>query len=216
MTWRPSPRTSPRKAQPKTDGIKSGRPPLAAVFPNLSVFGAMSPLWRGGNNNIQNPGFFPDVWLGASWNDPNSPVSARATTCIACHTDGGMGNRMELVEAVIRLDLAKAMGCSRPQLKAAVEAGRFIVPFGAFASQSNPGVYRTVSRPLIFNMGQRVLDGVIGDPVLPMPYADEGSMASFAMPLFGDVRGKRRRIHRQRLAGRRGWNQLRPQPRLRR
>ncbi len=162
-------------------------PTLATASSNLSAFGTLSPLWRGGNNNIQNPGFFPDLWLGVSWNDPSSAVSARATACIACHSDGGMGNRIELAEAVIRVDLAKAAGCCRPQLKAAVEAGRFIVPFGAFASQSNPGVYRTVSRPLIFNMGQRVLDGVIGDPVLPMPYADEGALASVAMPLFGNV-----------------------------
>lgn len=39
---------------------------------------------------------------------------------------------------------------------------------------SHPGVYRTVSNPLMFNMGRRV--GVTGplQPVLPAPYADEG------------------------------------------
>lgn len=57
------------------------------------------------------------------------------------------------------------------------------MPFGAFASQSNPGVYRTVSRPLIFNMGQRVRDGDLGDPVLPMPYSDEGASFSLGLPV---------------------------------
>ncbi len=161
--------------------------PPPPVVSNFAVYGTASPLWRGGDNLIQNPGFFPGMWLGVSYNDPNSPVSARATSCVACHADGPIGDRIELVEAVVRLDLIKATGCTRPELKAAVEAGRFIVPFGAFASQSNPGVYRTVSRPLIFNMGQRVLSGAVSQPVLPMPYSDEGAVVSFATPMFGDV-----------------------------
>ncbi len=86
-----------------------------------------------------------------------------------------------------RLDLATALNCPWPGVKSAVEAGRFVVPFGAFAAQSNPGVYRTVSRPLIYNMGQGVYDGALGQSVLPMPFSDEGANISFGANVFGDV-----------------------------
>jgi hypothetical protein len=59
-------------------------------------------------------------------------------------------------------------------LKSTLKAGRFVVPFGAFAQMSHPGRSRTVTNPLMFNMGRRV--GAIRplQPVLPMPYSDEG------------------------------------------
>jgi mono/diheme cytochrome c family protein len=153
---------------------------------SVTIFGTVSPLWRGGNDNLQNSGFFPDAWLGASFQS-SKPISGRVTACVSCHTEPGLGSRIELVEAVVRLDLAMLAGCRNPALKASVEAGRIVVPFGAFASQSNPGVYRTVSKPLIYNMGQRVQDGDLGDPVLPMPYSDEGAVLNFGAPIVGDV-----------------------------
>ncbi len=58
--------------------------------------------------------------------------------------------------------------------KASLDAGRVVVPFDAFASQVNLDVFRTVTRPLMHNRGQRARDGQIGDPVLPMPDSDEG------------------------------------------
>jgi hypothetical protein len=39
----------------------------------------------------------------------------------------------------------------------------------------NPAVDRAVARPLVYNMGQRVHPFNFGDPVLPMPYSDEGA-----------------------------------------
>lgn len=157
----------------------------------LAIFGTLSPLWRGGSSELQNPGIFPDVWLGAAWQSPSSPVSARATACLSCHNEPGLGSRVELVEAVIRLDLTKWMnnGCEpcERSLQVAVEAGRIVVPFGAFAQQVNPGVYRTVSKPLIYNMGQRVFDENLGDPVLPMPYSDEGANLSISRGIWNEV-----------------------------
>jgi hypothetical protein len=69
-------------------------------------------------------------------------------------------------------------------LKGGIEAGRFVVPFGAFSAQVNPGLFRTVSKPLIFNMGQRVFHTELGEPVLPMPYADEGVDLNLEYPVF--------------------------------
>ncbi|MBO0700748.1 MAG: hypothetical protein J2P46_20290, partial [Zavarzinella sp.] len=161
-------------------------PPAVAEPPGFSAFATISPVWRGGGSAVQNNGFFPEMFVGASWQG-NSPLSLRATACASCHGSGEPGflNRIELVEAVARVDLAEALGpdvCR--EMRAAVEAGRFVVPFGAFSAQVNPGLYRTVSAPLIFNMGRRVRDGDIGDPVLPMPYSDEGVVLSLGRTLL--------------------------------
>lgn len=163
----------------------SGGGASAAASP-LSLTGTFSPTWRGGGSSqLQDPGPFADVWVGGAWQS-DSPVSGKATACLSCHNQGNQYGRLDLVEASIRLDLLKAFGCkgsgSGPQVKAAVEAGRFVVPFGAFYQQVNPGVYRAVSRPLIFNMGQRVNIGNLGDPVLPMPYSDQGAVFNLALP----------------------------------
>ena len=131
--------------------------------------------------------------------------------------DEGYLSRLELVQASLTLDLgqvirgessgrnrAKSGVCTAPKNKSCLpaaqfldssdgeteillEAGRLVVPFGAYSTQVNPGVYRTVSRPLMFNMGQRVFDEELGDPVLPMPYSDEGAVLSFVVPLWDDV-----------------------------
>jgi hypothetical protein len=156
------------------------------AIPGVEVYGTLSPTFRGGNENLQNGGFFPDVWLGVGVQTA-SPLSGRVTSCISCHTEPGEGSRIELVEAALRLDLIRTVGRTDWPLRAWVDAGRFVVPFGAFAQQSNPGVYRTVTKPLIYNMGFRVFDGDLGDPVLPMPYADEGASINLATPLWADV-----------------------------
>lgn len=151
----------------------------------ISVFASLSPMFRSGTGDIQDAGFMPETWLGVSF-QPKGFVSARATACFTCHNeaDEGLLSRIDLVEAAVRFDFMQLIEprC-RGNWQAAVDAGRFVVPFGAFASQVNPGVYRTVSQPLIYNMGQRVSASQLGDPVLPMPYSDEGANLSFTVPL---------------------------------
>lgn len=176
--------------QPAGPGAEGAADPDAADEDSLSIHGTLSPLWRGGNSNLQNPGFFPDVWVGAAWQSSSSPASARVTACVSCHTEPGLGNRIELVEAVLRVDLTKWMNrdcepCER-SLQVAFEAGRIVVPFGAFSRQVNPSLYRTVTKPLIYNMGQRVFSADLGDPVLPMPYADEGANLSVSQAIWND------------------------------
>jgi hypothetical protein len=154
---------------------------------SFSVFGTIAPLYRGGGGSqIQNNGFFPETWLGAAWQGKGA-LSARVTVCTTCHgvnEAAGFLQRIDLLESVVRFDITQFLGADRTHgVQAAVEAGRFIAPFGAFSAQVNPGVYRTVSKPLIFNMGQRAHDGDIGDVVLPLPYADEGVLLSVAAPI---------------------------------
>lgn len=148
----------------------------------FALWATFSPYWREGNDHMELPGFFPQTWVGVNWQSKGA-LSARATACVTCHTEPGNGHRIELVEAAMRIDLVNLV-CGRDMpMKAVVDAGRFIVPFGAFSAQVNPGVYRTVAKPLIFTMGQRVFPGDLGDPVLPMPYADQGANFSASKPL---------------------------------
>jgi hypothetical protein len=174
---------------PPTAGDASALPlpPLADMADSgVTIYGTLSPTFRGGNDNLQNPGFFPDAWLGVGV-QTQSPLSGRATACVSCHTEPGEGSRIELVEAALRLDLIQCFGHRDLPIQSSAQAGRFIVPFGAFAQQSNPGVYRTVTKPLIYNMGFRVFDGDLGDPVLPMPYSDEGASINLSAPLWNDI-----------------------------
>lgn len=157
---------------------------------SVSVFATLAPLYRGGTKGIQNPGFIPDAWVGGSWQ--GNIVSARVTACTACHgvkEDIGQLQRIELVEAVARVDFSKFLDNCCSGMKGGIEGGRFIVPFGAFSAQTNPSLYRTVSKPLIFNMGQRVLKTDLGEPVLPMPYVDEGVNLNFEVPLLEHAHG---------------------------
>jgi hypothetical protein len=150
---------------------------------SVSAFAVLSPLWRGGNDHLQNSGFAPLAWVGASWQ--SKIVSARVTVCIACHgvQEGAFLSRVDIVEAAVRVDLSQFLEPCLHGLKGGIDAGRFVVPFGAFSSQTNPGVYRTVSTPLIFNMGQRIFNQDLGVSVLPMPFADEGIDLNFDIPV---------------------------------
>jgi len=171
-------------------GGGAGGDSSAAAAPSASFTATIDPWWRGGgSSNLQRPGFFPDVWVGGAWQG-SGPISGRVTACISCHNEAI--SRIELVEAAARFDLTKCLGCScddcNPrQVQASVEAGRFVVPFGAFYQQVNPGVFRTVTKPLIYNMGERVFPNQIGFPVLPMPYADEGVAGNVGVPIGDDL-----------------------------
>jgi hypothetical protein len=151
---------------------------------SVSTFATLSPLWRGGGSDrLQNPGFGPLAWVGAGWQ--SKIVSARVTACISCHgvQEAGFISRVEVVEAAVRVDLSCYIEHCLHGWKVAIDAGRLIVPFGAFSAQANPGTYRTVSTPLIFNMGQRVFNQDLGVSVLPMPYADTAIDFNVYIPL---------------------------------
>ncbi|HVC93508.1 MAG TPA: hypothetical protein VND64_07440 [Pirellulales bacterium] len=173
------------------NGGKEGGGSGADGGSQFSFTGTFSPLWRGAEKALQDPGFFPSTWLGAAWQS-EGPVSARATACTTCHSE----SKFDLVEAAVRFDVTKYLRSrsrckgesEAPQASVAIEAGRFVVPFGAFYQQVNPGVYRTVSQPLIYNMGQRVFAtangaGDLGFPVLPMPYSDTGATTSIGLQI---------------------------------
>ena len=161
----------------------------------LNVSGTISTQWRGGNDNLENPGFFVDSWVTADW-QPSGPIRGRVTGCTSCHSDqtNDGGFTLELVEASATLDLLhwykkrdKRPEHCKIKVEAELTAGRFVVPFGAFASMSHPGVYRTVTNPLMFNMGRQVNANRSFPPVLPGPFSDEGADLSFKIPVGKEI-----------------------------
>jgi len=148
--------------------------------PPFTLNSTLSTVWRGTDSAIENKGFFPDAWVGVEWRPNDSPISGRVTACTSCHgVNQGLG--VELVEASATLDLIHLLTRRPPStrcpssLEAKLRAGRFIVPFGAFSGRVHPGALRTVSPPMMFNMGRRAGSIFPHQPVLNMPYADEGA-----------------------------------------
>jgi hypothetical protein len=147
-----------------------------------TIAGTISTLHRSASDEhlLENPGFFADVWVTAGYQS-SGPWRATATVCTSCHArDNGAGNAfgLELVEGSATLDLRHLFhGCRcEDGRELLLKAGRFVAPFGAFAAMSHPGNYRTVTNPLMFNMGRRVLVPAFPpiQPVLPAPFSDEG------------------------------------------
>lgn len=156
-----------------------------ALQVNLTV----STMWRdsGHADRVENSDFVAELWGSVEWHQADGPFSARVSACTTCHEgfDDGAGP-LEVVEAALRVDLAKALN-TESTLRSSLEAGRFIVPFGSFSAQVNPAAYRTVTRPLLYNMGQLVDRNQIGPAILPMPYSDEGVKADVTSQLGGGV-----------------------------
>ncbi len=162
-------------------------PTIAEVLAasDVTANATVSLLWRKGDRQVENEGFFPDVWAGAEWHPADNPFSIQVMACTTCHDDGSGGLNAELVEGSFRADLLHMMsGRSAAErdlgLEIEAKAGRLAVPFGAFSGMAHPGVYRTLTNPLMYNMGRRV--GYY-EPVLPMPYADEGVDLHFGKSL---------------------------------
>ena len=84
------------------NGKKEGGGSGADGGSQFSFTGTFSPLWRGGAKALQDPGFFPSLWVGAAWQG-EGPVSARATACTTCHSE----SKFDLVEAAVRFDVTK-------------------------------------------------------------------------------------------------------------
>jgi len=162
----------------------------AAEAPSFNLFGTVSLIHRSGLRppDMENAGFFPEVWLGAEWN-PTGVVSGRIHACVTCHTENAaVSSRIELAEGFLRLDVDQLLCCCEDSMiQTSIDGGRFIVPFGAFAAVSHPGAYRTATRPLMYNMGQNIFRDDLGAPILPMPYSDEGVLVSASATLIEDI-----------------------------
>jgi hypothetical protein len=63
-----------------------------------------------------------------------------------------------------------------PSTKLNVQAGRIPVPFGEFSNRVDPSGHKTVSAPLIYDMGRMIYGekSAMNLGVLPLPYSDTG------------------------------------------
>jgi len=161
---------------------------------SVSLNATVSLLWRKGDALSENEGFSPDVWVGADWNPPDNPFSIQIMACTSCHDDPN-GMKLELVEGSLRADLIHLLSGQgaadrNSDVRAELKGGRFIVPFGAYSGMAHPGVYRTLTNPLMYNMGRRLVGPYYRggyEPVLPMPYSDEGIDLHIGIPLPADL-----------------------------
>ena len=185
--------TSSGKEQMSGPVIEETQPPTPGPNSNSFLdgqfdFGAtISTVFRDStksNGDLENGGFTPDIWVRAEWHSDRNPVRVRVQSCVTCHTEGRMNDRIALVEAVSVFDVLHDKETNG--IKAEVQAGRFLVPFGGHANNVHPAAMHFVTRPLMFNMGHNVNRVDIGGPVLPMPYSDEGAMTNLVMPFPGN------------------------------
>ena len=97
---------------------------------------------------------------------------------------------LELVEATAHLDLLQALRKKdwrfeycKTKVETEIKAGRFVVPCGAFHAMNHPGIFRTVTNALMFNMGGQVDPDSRRPAVLPRPYSNEGVDLHTMIPL---------------------------------
>src|SRR5205809_809237 len=94
----PSKGFDPAVVSAGTAAEKTEPTPSPSDTPSLSTFATLSPQWRGGNDHLQNSGFGPLAWVGASWQ--SKVLSARVTVCVACHgvQEQAFLSRVDIVE----------------------------------------------------------------------------------------------------------------------
>lgn len=179
---------NPNSASDSDSAIQAA---VEMVGSGISTSGTIAPVWRGGNDNLENPNFVPEARFTVDW-QPEGRLRGRATACISCHSNeaGRDGFTLEVVEAYLAYDLLGDRPCATRdprcgvQMNSELRMGRFVVPFGDYAN-AHPGVQRAVTLPLMFNMGMQVERDNTRPPVLPMPYADEGALVHNSLR-YGD------------------------------
>jgi len=182
----------PREQDPESstgEGIGEGRrdAPVESILSQLDFRATFAPVFRGSarNRRLENDGFTAEVWAGVEFHS-ESRLSARILACSTCHKSSEPeGDRLEIVEAVVRLDLVGKDASDGPRI--GVEGGRFLVPFGTDRGRVHLGSQRTATRSLLYNMGQTVNRDEVGPALLPLPYADEGFLIDATVPVSSAI-----------------------------
>jgi hypothetical protein len=94
--------------------------------------------------------------------DVSDDLTFSAKACISCH---GMEFDHVMIDWM-------------PSTKFNVQAGRIAVPFGEYSNRVDPSGHKTVSAPLIYDMGRMAFGekSAMNLGVLPLPYTDTGVM----------------------------------------
>jgi hypothetical protein len=97
------------------------------------------------------------VKMGA---DVNDDLTFSAKACFSCHG----------------VEFDNVMVDWMPSTKFNVQAGRLPIPFGEFSNRVDPSGHKTVSAPLIYDMGRMIYGekSAMNLGVLPLPYTDTG------------------------------------------
>jgi hypothetical protein len=94
--------------------------------------------------------------------DVNDDLTFSAKACFSCHG----------------IEFDNVMLDWMPSTKFNVQAGRVPIPFGEFSNRVDPSGHKTVSAPLIYDMGRMVYGekSAMNLGVIPLPYTDTGAM----------------------------------------
>jgi len=94
--------------------------------------------------------------------DINDDLTFSAKACYSCHG----------------IEFDNVMLDWMPSTRFNVQVGRVAVPFGEFANRVDPSGHKTVSAPLIYDMGRMVFGekSAMNLGVIPLPYSDTGVM----------------------------------------
>ncbi|HSN16331.1 MAG TPA: hypothetical protein VLT61_16980 [Anaeromyxobacteraceae bacterium] len=94
--------------------------------------------------------------------DVNDDLTFSAKACFSCHG----------------IEFDNVMLDWMPSTRFNVQVGRVAVPFGEFSNRVDPSGHKTVSAPLIYDMGRMVFGekSAMNLGVVPLPYSDTGVM----------------------------------------
>jgi hypothetical protein len=94
--------------------------------------------------------------------DINDDLSFSAKACISCHG----------------IELEHAAFDFQPKVWFNVQAGRLAIPFGEFSNRLDQSGHRTVSAPLLYDMGRAAYAdrAEFNGPIVMLPYVDTGAM----------------------------------------
>jgi hypothetical protein len=92
--------------------------------------------------------------------DVNDDLTFSAKACFSCHG----------------VEFDNVMIDWMPSTRFNVQAGRLPIPFGEFSNRVDPSGHKTVSAPLIYDMGRMVFGekSAMNLGVIPLPYTDTG------------------------------------------
>jgi hypothetical protein len=95
--------------------------------------------------------------------DINDDLTFSAKACFSCHG----------------LEFDNVMLDWMPSTKFNVQVGRLPIPFGEYSNRVDPSGHKTVSAPLIYDMGRMAFGekSAMNLGVIPLPYTDTGVMA---------------------------------------
>jgi hypothetical protein len=153
---------------------------LFAASAALAALGAALPALAGSNSSLSGSAYVDYWWLDSKSISARSPagMTIDASLKVGVDINDDLAFSAKACMSCHGIDLEHASIDWMPSTKFNVQAGRLAVPFGEYSNRVDPSGHKTVSAPLIFDMGRMVYGekSAMNLGVLPLPYVDTGVM----------------------------------------